>query len=169
MKIIGYNRQATLLYARKWAFMRNPAYYDFSMLGGDCTAFASQCLYAGSKIMNYTPVFGWYYNSLNDRSASWTGVEFFHKFLIDNATPEGVGLNTGPFAKETPLQNLEIGDFIQLGRSELDFYHTLVVVGFQNGTPLVAAHSYDVYNKPLTSYQFEQLRCLHILGVKTLS
>lgn len=167
MKIIEYNRQATLLYARTWAFMRNPAYYDFSMLGGDCTAFASQCLYAGSNVMNYTPVFGWYYNSPNDRAAAWTGVEFFYRFLIDNATSEGVGLNTGPFAEEVQLNRLEIGDFIQLGRSNLDFYHTLVVVGFQNGIPLVAAHSYDVYNKLLTAYRFEQLRCLHILGVKT--
>ena len=32
--------------------------------------------------MNYTPVTGWYYVSPNNRSASWTGVEFFANFLI---------------------------------------------------------------------------------------
>ena len=50
-----YNRENAVAYAKKWAYGRNPKYYDFSDLGGDCTNFASQCIYAGSGIMNYTP------------------------------------------------------------------------------------------------------------------
>lgn len=30
--------------------------------------------------MNYTKNTGWYYNSINDRSPSWSGVEFLYKF-----------------------------------------------------------------------------------------
>ena len=61
LKTVAYDRKAAVEYARKWAYGRNPAYYDFSRLGGDCTNFASQCVYAGSDVMNYTPVLGWYY------------------------------------------------------------------------------------------------------------
>ena len=60
MQLLSYDREAAVAYARRFALSRNPAYYDFSDLGGDCTNFASQCIYAGAGIMNYTPTFGWY-------------------------------------------------------------------------------------------------------------
>lgn len=160
MRILEYNRELALSYARTWAFKRNPAFYDFSAIGGDCTNFASQCIYAGAKVMNYTPTFGWFYKSVNDRTPSWTGVEYLYNFLVNN---EGVG----PFAKEVPLSELEVGDIVQLGRATGDFYHSPVVVGFSRGQILVAAHSYDAFNKPLNSYVFEQARGIHILGVRT--
>ena len=69
-----YDRNAAVNYAKNWAYRRNPQYFDFSDIGGDCTNFASQCLYAGAGIMNYTPVFGWFYISTNNRTPSWTGV-----------------------------------------------------------------------------------------------
>ena len=75
MKIIDYDRDKSVAYAKKWAYGRNPKFYAFSNLGGDCTNFASQCIYAGAGVMNYTPTFGWYYKNLNDRTPSWTGVE----------------------------------------------------------------------------------------------
>lgn len=143
---------------------RNPAYYNFNALGGDCTNFASQCLFAGIGVMNTTPDLGWYFRSLSDRAAAWTGVEFFYRFLLQNGVGEGVGGGAGPFAEETSLDRLEIGDFIQLGRETGDFYHTPVVVGFSRGEPLLAAHTYDAFNRPLTSYGYEKIRCLHILG-----
>ena len=34
MKIEKYNRASALSYAREYALKRNPAYYDFSSLGG---------------------------------------------------------------------------------------------------------------------------------------
>ena len=114
--------------------------------------------------MNFTPTFGWYYRGLNDRAPAWTGVEFFYRFLINNAV--GVGAGNGPYAEEVSVRELEIGDFVQLGDSEGRFYHTPVVVGFSGRVPLVAAHTYDVYNKPLSGYVFSRLRCLHIVGIR---
>ena len=38
MKKIKYNRQKTIEYANKWAFSRNPKYYNFDNIGGDCTS-----------------------------------------------------------------------------------------------------------------------------------
>ena len=111
-----YNRLLAKQYAKKWAFLRNPKYYAFDKIGGDCTNFISQCIYAGSKIMNYTPEFGWYYINSTQRTPSWTGVEFLYNFLINNTGP-------GPFAKETSPTQIEIGDVIQLGNYE-KFYQT---------------------------------------------
>lgn len=44
MREIPYNRIAAVLYARRWGNARNPAYYNFDELGGDCTNFASQSM-----------------------------------------------------------------------------------------------------------------------------
>ena len=55
IQLLPYNRRAAGASAHKWAYGRNPAFYDFSEIGGDCTNFASQCLYAGTGIMNFTP------------------------------------------------------------------------------------------------------------------
>ncbi len=159
MELIRYDREAAVLYAKRWAFGRNPDYYNFDLIGGDCTNFASQCVYAGSGVMNFTPVTGWFYRSVNDRTASWTGVEYLFRFLTNN---EGAG----PFAKEAPLWELEIGDLVQLGRETGDFYHTPVVVGFRGKDILVAAHSYDAYGRPLSSYSFARVRGIRILGAR---
>lgn len=161
---IEYNREAAVEYARKWSFSRNPVYYNFDRLGGDCTNFASQCLFAGIGIMNPTPDLGWFYRTLSERSAAWTGVEYFYNFLTQNAVGGGVGSGAGPYAKEVGIEEIEIGDFIQLGRATGDFYHTPVVVGFSGRTPLVAAHTNDAFNRLLTTYSYEKIRCLHILG-----
>ena len=153
-----YNREAAVNYARKWAYSRNPTYYDFEKIGGDCTNFASQCIYAGSKIMNYTPVTGWYYRSASDRSASWTGVEYLFKFLINNKS-------VGPYARIVSRNEVLPGDIVQLGSYRGGFYHSPVIVAVKP-TILVAAHTYDVLNRPLDSYEYEMARFLHIDGVR---
>lgn len=167
MKIKAYNRIDAVNYAKEWAFKRNNEYYDFSIIGGDCTNFASQCLYAGSKIMNDTKNVGWYYYSLKNRSPSWTGVRYFYDFLINNGSI-GVGNGVGPFGKKISLDNLKIGDFVQLGNEKKGFYHTLIVVGFIDNIPLTASHSFDSFNRKLSSYNYDFLRCISIDGVKTI-
>lgn len=161
MEVFDYDRNAVFEYAKQWAFKRNPKYYNFNSLGGDCTNFASQCIFAGSKVMNYTPVFGWYYTSLNDRTPSWTGVEYLYNFLVSND-------GEGPFAKEEDLDKLEIGDIVQLGRATGDYYHSPIVVAKRNNKLYVAAHSYDAFLKPLSSYNFSRARGIHILGVRKM-
>lgn len=158
MKTLDYNRSKAASYARKWAMGRNPDYYDFSEIGGDCTNFVSQCIYAGSGIMNYTPVSGWFYRSVNDRTASWTAVEYLYKFLIDNQS-------VGPFGSECQLFKIQQGDIIQLGNNDLGYYHSLFVL-HKYPDIRVAAHSADVYNQSLTAYNYDFLRCIHIDGVR---
>ncbi len=162
-----YDRTAAVAYARKWAFSRNPLYYDFTGQGGNCTNFVSQCVYAGCGQMNFTPIFGWYYISPEDRAAAWTGVEFFYNFMTNNANPEDpVGDGLGPFAREAGAGELLPGDVIQLGREEGDFYHTLIVTGFSRRGYLVAAQSDNALDRPLYTYSFRRIRFLHILGCR---
>lgn len=165
MRIIEYDAAATVRYAKKWAHRRNPAYYNFDELGGDCTAFASQCLLAGSGVMNYTPTLGWYYISLRDRAPAWSGVEYFYNFLINNF--KGVGNETGPFGAPITADKVGLGDFIQLGNAQGKFYHTLVVTGFRHGEPLVSSHTVDSFDRLLSSYDYYASRTIKIVGVRT--
>ena len=84
LPIIPYDRKAAVRYAHQGAFSRNPAFYDYEELGGDCTNFASQCVFAGAGVMNFTPTYGWFYRGPDDRTPSWTGVPFFYDFLTAN-------------------------------------------------------------------------------------
>ncbi len=159
MKINTYNRSAAVAYARRWALSRNPAYYDFESLGGDCTNFASQCIFAGAGIMNYTPVTGWFYRSSFDRSASWTGVEYLFRFLIGN-------LSVGPYARIVSVKEVQPGDIVQLGDESGKFYHSPVITAVQPDI-LVSTHTYDALDRPLSTYYYNTLRFLHIEAVRT--
>ncbi len=158
MRERGYDRESAVQYARRWALSRNPAYYDFENIGGDCTNFVSQCLYAGAGVMNYTPVYGWYFNSLADRTASWSGVEYLYNFLVTNTS-------VGPYGRVVDEYDIEPGDVIQLGRADGDFYHTTIVLTTQPEI-LIAAHSYDALNRPLSTYNYDVARFLYIDGVR---
>lgn len=159
MRTVEYNRQAVVTYAKEWAFKRNPAYLDFENLGGDCTNFTSQCVYAGSGVMNPKKVFGWYYYSAANRTPSWTGVPYLYNFLTGN---QGVG----PFAVKTDQSQVQIGDIVQLGTTAGHFYHSPTIVGVDQNEIYVAAHSDDAYMRPLSTYKYDQARFLHILGVR---
>lgn len=154
-----YNRENAVAYARKYAFSQNSRFGNFAGIGGNCTNFVSQSIYAGGCEMNYTPTFGWYYISLDERSPSWTGVEFFYNFITSNA-------GVGPFGRVATQDELEIGDVIQLGRNDEGFYHTLLVVGFDAEDPLVAAQTDNAYARPLSTYEYDFSRFIKILGIR---
>lgn len=158
-----YDRAAAVRYARRWAYGRNPRFYDYELVGGDCTNFASQCLFAGAGIMNFTPTYGWYYIDANQKAPAWTGVPYLYNFLTRSV------FSVGPAAEECAMEDLRPGDLVQLSFQPPQFQHTPVVVAV--GTPvtletiLIAAHSYDACNRPLSTYQFEAVRFLHVTGV----
>ena len=162
-QISTYQRELALKYASIWALSRNPNYYNFDSIGGDCTNFTSQCLYAGTQTMNHQPVSGWYYYSLNQRAASWTSVSFFNKFIITNQS-------LGPFGHSVNIDETDIGDFIQLATEKPYFHHSCIIVKKDHSTRLdkiyIACHSYDAYMKPLSEYQIQNMRCIKIDGVR---
>ncbi len=158
-----YDRRKAVAYAHRWAYSRNPAFYDYSGIGGDCTSFTSQCIYAGAGVMNYTPTFGWYYIDPNNKAPAWTGVPYIYNFMVNN---RGVG----PYGKAATIEEVLPGDFVQLANAAGAFYHTPFIVEKQGNRPediLVAAHSNDTDYRPLSTYDMARsYRFVHILGVR---
>ena len=156
MKIKSYNRNSAINYARKWALGRNPQYYNFDPVGGDCTSFVSQCLFAGSQKMNYNLEKGWFYNNGYDKSPSWSGVEFLYKFLTQNKS-------YGPRGKEVSQNEIQAGDIAQLSFWGNKFEHSLFIL--DPSIVSVAAHTYDVLDKKISEYNFSKIRFIHIIDV----
>ena len=163
MRIKEYDRKSAIEYAKKWAYLRNPKYYNFDPVGGDCTSFASQCRYEGSKVMNYDKQKGWYYINGNNKSPSWTGVEFLYKFLVDN---KGIG----PFGKIVDINDIELGDIAQISFDGKKFAHSLVIIEIGNiprlDNILIAAHTFDTLNKQISEYNYKKIRFIHINEVR---
>ena len=156
MNTKSYDRKSAINYAKKWALSRNPQYYNFDSVGGDCTSFVSQCLFAGSKIMNYNSENGWFYKNGYNKSPSWSGVEFLYKFLINNK-------GYGPRGKEVSKNDIQTGDIAQLSFSGQKFEHSLLIL--DPSILSVAAHTYDVLGKRISEYNFSKIRFIHIENV----
>ncbi len=158
-----YDRRAAVIYALNWAFARNPRFYDFSDIGGDCTNYISQCLYAGCGVMNYSQENGWYYINSDDRAPAWTGVNFLREFLLSNR-------GTGVYGEESTLSEIQRGDIIQLINSQGRFYHTVIVSSVlypkipQN--IFVCAHTDDSRNRRLSTYNYADIFPIHIIGAR---
>jgi len=90
-------------------------------------------------------------------------VEYLWNFLTRR------GPSVGPVGEPCRIQDLRPGDLIQLSFQGESFQHSPIVVAA--GWParpeniLVAAHSYDADNRPLSTYQYQDIRYLHITGV----
>ena len=160
MKSKEYNRIKAVEYATKWAFKRNPKYYNFDSVGGDCTSFISQCIYAGCNTMNYKKHIGWYYNSSTDRTASWSGVEFLYNFLTTNK-------GAGPRGVKTKIDNLEIGDIVQLVYDNNAYHNMIISKVILEGEYLIdyliCQHTIDLLDYPLSLKEGER-RYIKILG-----
>jgi len=164
MKFIkDYDRRAAVIYAHKWAYSRNPLYLNYDNMGGDCTNFVSQCLFEGSGVMNFTPIYGWYYINGNKKAPAWTGAIYLYNFLTrrDNSI--------GPKARECDIYELQPGDLVQLSITKDVFHHSAIVVASQSPFHpkdiLVAAHTDDSDYCPISTYRYRKIRFLHIEGV----
>ena len=166
IQILPYNRRAAVAYAHKWAYSSNPAFNDFSEIGGDCSNLASHCLYAGTGIMNFTPEYGWYYIDANNKAPAWTGVEYFYNFMTRREE------SAGPVAEVSSISGMLPGDVIQLSFDGEGWNHSPVVVrllrqpALRPADILIAAHSYDADNRPLSTYDYRAIRFLHFTGVR---
>ena len=166
---LPYNREKAVEYARKWALSRNPLFFDFTGTGGNCTNFVSQCIFAGCGIMNYTPTFGWYYISSEDRAPAWTGVDELYDFLTGDSSFVEVNGMVGPYGiNAAQAREMSIGDIIQLANSSGEYYHSLIISGSTDNDILVCAQSDDALDRPLSTYNFASLRIIHIQGARLL-
>ena len=162
-----YNRARAVAYAKRWALSRNPLFVNFAGRGGDCTSFVSQCLYAGTCQMNFTPDFGWYYIDQNNRAPAWSSVEYFHDFLVGDPAFASQNGGVGPYATEVGQEAVEVGDVSQYANINGDWYHTVIISGFDGDEILVCAQSDNALDRPLSTYTAAvEKRFLHIEGVR---
>ena len=160
---IGYDRRKAVQYALNWAYSRNPRFYDFENIGGDCTNFVSQCLYAGSGVMNFSADNGWYYIDIDNRAPAWTGAQFLRDFLLTNK-------GEGVYGEEAPPERLSRGDVIQFRDPDGRIYHSMIISYIMYpAVPqniFVCAHSFDARNRRLSSYDHFKAEGIHIIGAR---
>lgn len=111
--------------------------------------------------MMYQKDLGWYYTSSYRRAPAWTSVQYLYQFMRSHKTP-------GPRADEVSLEDLEVGDVIQLAFGGGGFAHSLFVVekqGNQAQDILIATHSQDSDYRALSTYEnVSQYRYLKIMN-----
>jgi hypothetical protein len=144
-----YDRSGAAAYAHQWATAPrpyNPDYFDFTDYGGDCTNFVSQAIREGGGAqMVGENTYGWYYHSVTDRSASWTGVYYLHKFVTLYAD-----FPAGPEGCAVSVDQAEIGDVIQFSWEGDNYWnHSVIIVQTEddpqgNRSHWVAGHTPDV-------------------------
>ena len=131
-------------------------YYDFSLITGnhDCTNFISHCLLAGGASKNVSAN-GWYYNTLSDRTPSWSNVNYLHNFLVHNSSTRGPKGVSSEYPAGNSLTSLysscRIGDLIQIKYNGASNYgHSTIVTGknLSQTTILITSRtSQNSYNK----------------------
>ena len=116
--------------------------------------------------MNYIRDLGWYYIDANNKAPAWTGVEYFYNFMTRREE------SAGPVAEVSSISGMLPGDVIQLSFDGEGWNHSPVVVrllrqpALRPADILIAAHSYDADNRPLSTYDYRAIRFLHFTGVR---
>jgi hypothetical protein len=166
----NYDWQSAVSYAKTWALgMNTPRWFNYESMGGDCTNFISQCLYAGGIPADATGSYQWYWYSDGNRASAWTGASQFLTYATNNNTASST--NYGLRAVESNWGSMYQGDIVQLGSTPT---HSMFIssVVYSTGTPptrsdyLVCQHSIDASgrkkNIPLSSKTTPE----HYLSIK---
>ena len=183
------NRSKMKNYARKHYDNPNPNYYDFTNIGGDCSNFTSQIIKAGGAPVDNVGNEKWYYYGSSNRTPSWTSVEYLYKYLINNT---GFGIsaiksdifnmeigdvvqidtnydgifNHSVIVVENDIdkvkENFDLNNPEELEEYEKieEFLNSYIIRG---PFLLVAARTYNSYNRPLLTYPGEK-RYIHLEG-----
>jgi len=152
----SFDRQAAARYAIKYGLNYNPEWPSDKGLGGDCTNFVSQALYAGGWTMiQRGTILGserdggsWYSGKAGsgprDRSRTWAAAANFAQFLTSAGR-----------ARRCEIKELALGDVVQLHHFNI-VHHTVVVTGVlpdsvtRKPIPFVTYHTRDVLQRPLS-------------------
>ena len=160
-----YDRAKAISYALIWWNSRNPLFYDFENIGGDCTNFVSQCLLYGGLKMHYNE---WFFRNINHRSPSWSGVNEFCNFLLTNQ------VDTSPIGVLSSISQVTEGDIVQLtlgGHST--FHHSMLITKINHEKEpsnrtfddiFITCHTVDAKNVMLSAYDIKDIRFIKILN-----
>ena len=165
-----YDREKAVAYAEQFWRLRNGAWADFSVRGGNCQNYASQCLLEGGIPMDYEGDAQWYsirfedfMDSMEGRTTSWAAVRYFRDYAEKN---QGYGLAA---AVEQPYFSGEAGDILQMGVEE-NTHHTTVITRLltdeQGNTVdyLLCSNTANLKDFPAAAYPYPYRNLIKIYG-----
>ena len=183
----NYNRTEAVQYAKKWSNVSpykngyNPSWGNFSSMGGDCTNFVSQVLFAGGIPEDKSGSYQWYWDNMKppsdgsgrspSRSSSWAGVNELYTYIKYNTQLNGPNGPRGDvYAKR---ENMELGDIVQMDFNKNGSWdHSAVVteaywsgvLWWRKYVVKVTYHQTDTLNRNLDDITNTNFRYIKIWG-----
>lgn len=168
----AYDRDAAVAYAHRWADDRSDDWPDYTMSGGNCQNYVSQCLLAGGIPMDPygDAVWKWYGSDPNSnagtygRSSSWSAVKAFIAYADANS---GYGLVS---QTDAPYYSGEAGDVLEMGFEEDDWRHTVIIVDTvkdEDGNTvdyLVDSNTAGLRNYPVSAHPYFRQMLVKVYG-----
>ena len=158
-----YDRAAAYDYLMAYCDERNPRWYAYDDVGGNCMNFGSQVLLAGGIPEDERGDEEWYWDGQNDLDLSWINVGHFYDYCRDN---EGYGLVADT---EAGYYTGEVGDVVIVGFAG-DHRHTTVishVVEDEEGNVvdyLITCNTTNYKDFPVSAYYYTCHRLIKIFG-----
>ena len=158
-----YDRAAAYDYLMAYCHERNPAWYAYDEVGGNCMNFGSQVLLAGGIPEDERGDEEWYWDGQNDLDLSWINVGHFYDYCRKN---EGFGLVADT---EASYYTGEVGDVLIVGFNG-DHRHTTVishVVKDEAGNTvdyLISCNTTNYRDFPASAYYYTFHRLIKIYG-----
>ncbi len=157
----AYDREAAVAYARRWAGKRNSEWPEYDRYGGNCMNFVSQTINAGGVPMDTTGS-AWYWFGNGNRTASWSGVNYFVSYVQANTGSGLVGDAAAPYYTGEP------GDVIAMGNDH--FRHIVMiseVLTDESGNTvdyLICSNTGDLCDFPAGAYFYTYQQLIKIHG-----
>lgn len=162
-KLSGYSASDAANYAVKWGEDHNSVYPNYSLSGGDCTNFVSQCIYAGGLAMNGSSASvgtvdstsKWYCiyikSTLGVRkyaiTTSWIRVSDFNTYLgslVSKSTKTTLS---------TLISSCSAGDVVQLADKTTGTpYHSIIINAKGSATAYFCGHTSNRSNADVKDY-----------------
>ncbi len=170
-----YDRDKAVAYSYKWVdsekVIRNPAYSDYAVYGGNCQNYVSQALFASGIPMDWNGDQQWKWfddegdlsESPTGRSGSWSGTEYFYEYCNKNTGKGLVAETDGNIFSAQP------GDVIQYVVDGWAHHSVIVtkVIYDDNGNVvdlLINSNTTDRVDYPMSAYGYTDIRLIRIIG-----
>ena len=170
-----YDRDKAVAYSYKWVdgekVIRNPAYSDYAVYGGNCQNYVSQALFASGIPMDWSGDQQWKWfddegdlsESPTGRSGSWSGTEYFYEYCNKN-TGKGIVAET-----DGNIFSAQTGDVIQYVIDGWAHHSVIVtkVIYDDNGNVvdlLINSNTTDRVDYPMSAYGYTDIRLIRIIG-----